>query len=66
LKTPEDVVASVQILAADVAAGKLTPAEAARITEILDVWLQANAFVGMEKRLQAVEELAATARLDAG
>jgi hypothetical protein len=62
LRTPEDVVASVQILAADLAAGRLTPAEAAHITKMLDEWLQANAYVRLEKRIKAVEEMAGTAR----
>ena len=62
LQTPENVVDGLQILAGEVAAGRLTPAEAAHITNILDQWLQAYAHVRVDKRIRAVEETAGTGR----
>jgi hypothetical protein len=56
LKTPADVLAAMQIIVADVAAGELTPAEGADLAKLADLFLQTLASLNFEQRLRAVEK----------
>jgi hypothetical protein len=62
VKTPADVLAAMQIIIADVAAGKLTPAEGADLAKLADLFLQTLASLNFERRLRAVEKVAAVER----
>jgi hypothetical protein len=62
LKTPADVLAAMQIIVADVAAGELTPAEGADLAKLADLFLQTLASLNFEQRLRAVEKGAAVER----
>jgi len=56
LRTAGDVLAAMQIVANNVSAGKLTPAEGADLAKIFDLFLQALGHLDLEKRMTALEE----------
>jgi len=56
LDKPADSVAAAEIVAA-VAAGELTPSEAAELAKVIDVYVRAIATKGFDERLTKLEEM---------
>jgi hypothetical protein len=61
ISTPHDIVAAMQKVAADVAAGEVTAEFASHIAGVFDLFLQAFAHVRVDQRIKLVEEENGTA-----
>ena len=57
LDKPADSVAAAAEIVAAVAAGDLTPAEAAELAKVIDVYVRAIATKGFDERLTKLEEM---------
>jgi hypothetical protein len=57
LDKPADSVAAAAEIVAAVAAGELTPAEAAELAKVIDVYVRAIATKGFDERLTKLEEM---------
>src|SRR6516164_9982157 len=57
LEKPADSVAAVAEIVAAVAAGELTPSEAADLAKVIDVYVRAIATKGFDERLTKLEEM---------
>jgi hypothetical protein len=56
LRTVEDVLAAMQAVADDVAAGKLTAHEGSNLAKIFHLFLQAFGYLDLEKRVRALRQ----------
>ena len=57
LEKPADSVAAAATIVAAVAAGELTPSEAAELAKVIDVYVRAIATKGFDERLTKLEEM---------
>jgi len=57
LEKPADSVAAAAEIVAAVAAGELTPSEAAELAKVIDVYVRAIATKGFDERLTKLEEM---------